>query len=70
MTIKKCKNYCKDLGKTLAGLDTGFKCRCSNTWPNQSLERPEESCNMPCAGESGTAGKCGGASHLTIYSLN
>ena len=65
MTIKKCKEYCRENGWSIAGVENSKECFCGDKAPTKRI--PEFNCNKPCSG--GKNEICGGAWALNIFEL-
>ncbi|KAF8904525.1 WSC domain-containing protein, partial [Mucidula mucida] len=47
-----CATHCRDAGFTLAGVEYGLECHCSNAYSYTPVDASSADCNMPCAGDS------------------
>ncbi|KAL7423501.1 hypothetical protein Q5752_001081 [Cryptotrichosporon argae] len=64
MTVEMCTSGCKEIGYSLAALESGYYCYCGNTWAG-GAQLPESSCSTNCYGNS--AEKCGAGSIASLY---
>lgn len=68
MTPEQCLSKCASFGYAAAGLEYGDECYCGDPidiGTAGSTVRPEEECNVACAGDASSI--CGGGSRLSIY---
>ncbi|KAL8654472.1 MAG: hypothetical protein Q9210_001475 [Variospora velana] len=66
ISSSNCVERCDSLGAKYAGTENGGQCFCGNQVIN-SANRPGK-CTIRCDGDTGEI--CGGAGHLSIYSLD
>ncbi|KAF8214000.1 WSC domain-containing protein, partial [Mycena galopus ATCC 62051] len=64
VTVESCTSACKANGFSVAGLEFGQECWCSNSPPTSSL-LSDSDCSTACA--ANTTEFCGGPSRLTVY---
>ena len=65
MSLEMCGAYCQGRGYALFGAEFAYECFCGNSISTARLG--EGNCTTPCAGSRGEY--CGGASHLSVWSL-
>ncbi|KAI8616365.1 WSC domain-containing protein [Chytriomyces sp. MP71] len=64
LTAVQCLNDCSKAGYSIAGLEFGQECYCSNSLPSTT----STNCNMGCTGNPNQV--CGGPYALSLYSYN
>lgn len=67
VTTTACIEYCDAAGFSLAGTEWGKQCFCGNELVGSS-KVPDDTCHMPCEGDSSQI--CGGDWALTLYEKN
>ena len=67
LTLAKCLGRCKAQNKKITLLDH-ISCYCTNTLPPSDFV-PKSQCSLPCSGEPGSEGKCGGPMRWNVYFL-
>lgn len=64
-TVDTCVATCQGNKFTMAGMEYGTECYCSNTLVNGAVTADETTCNMGCGGNATEA--CGGPNRLSVY---
>jgi len=65
-SVGSCVPACEAAGYSIAGVEFAQQCWCDNKINNQAKTIDENSCDLPCSGNSFEY--CGGANSLLIYS--
>lgn len=66
LTVEKCVQTCKGLGKHIAGMEYTAQCFCADSIINGgALASSDNQCAMPCGGNSSEI--CGGPDRMSIY---
>ena len=69
LTVDYCLDYCMEFAMKFSILDNGRYCSCSNTLPPSKNVVSNSQCSVPCSGEPGTEGKCGGTYRWNFYAV-
>ncbi|XP_072046716.1 lysyl oxidase homolog 2-like [Amphiura filiformis] len=67
MTIRKCRNHCRELGVQLACLYNGDTCLCRET-VTDSENNGDENCNSECTGQE--LETCGSSNTMSVYNVS
>ncbi|KZO99601.1 WSC-domain-containing protein [Calocera viscosa TUFC12733] len=65
MTVEACQSFCLGVGFTLAGMEDGNECWCSDSLSNGATQANAGDCSTTCAGNSNEL--CGGGWRLSVY---
>ena len=66
MTIERCKEYCRENGWAIAGVEWSKECFCGNDIPKERIA--DSNCNRVCSGDSQQI--CGGGWAMNIYHVS
>lgn len=71
LTAQQCITFCLNKGYTVAAMEVGQECYCSNTLNNAQYAQNQGDCSWTCSGDSSSSPyKCGAGWRLSVYTAN